>query len=111
MPNIQQPFFMRGIRVGVVDQIELQAGFNRGVLHLNECPERSIFETVVSLALDVDTAPAHEYQARWEMWRRGCGELQDLHLWIGDAKSQIEEFTIESDWSIEWENMDGVWSD
>jgi hypothetical protein len=111
MANTQQPFFIRGIRAGLVDTIESQSGFSRGVLHLDDCPERPIFAAIVSLARDVDTAPPNEYQARWEIWNRGCAELQDLHLWIGDGQSQIEEFSIESDWSIEWCEMDDGWTD
>ena len=95
--------------MGIVEQIVPKAGFSRGVLLLDECPERRSFTAVVALAHDVDTATPDEYQERWEIWNRGCGELQDLHLSIGAGKSQIEGFSIESDWSIEWREMDDAW--
>lgn len=106
MMDNKQPFFVRGIQVGTVEQIESHPGFKRGILTLTDCPDRSVFETVVSLARNVDIVTPDEYQACWEIWRRGCDELQDLHLWIGNGKSPVEEFSIESDWSIEWQDMD-----
>lgn len=111
MLETDQPFFISGIRVGTVGQIESQPNFKRGILSLEDCPARSIFEAVVSLARKVDTATPDEYQACWEMWREGCDELQDLHLWIGDGSTQVEEFAIQSDWSVEWQNMDDVWKE
>jgi hypothetical protein len=106
MMEEKQPFFVRGIKVGTVDQIESHPSFKRGILALDDCPESSIFDAVVSLARKVDIVTPEEYQACWEMWRRGCDELQDLHLWIGNGQTQIEEFAIESDWSIEWQDME-----
>jgi hypothetical protein len=106
MMQTEQPFFVRGNRVGTVVNIETNPSFNRGILRLDDCSERSVFEAVVSLARTVDVSEPDEYQSSWDAWRRGCDELQDLHLWIGDGRTQIEEFTIESNWSIEWQNMD-----
>lgn len=100
------PFFVGGMQVGTVDQIESHSGFKRGILELDDCPDRSAFQAVVRLAQKVNIVTPDEYQACWEMWRRGCDELQDLHLWIGNGRTQIEEFTIESDWSIEWQEME-----
>lgn len=100
------PFFVGGMQVGTVDQTESHSGFKRGILALDDCPVRSVFQAVVCLAQKVDIVTPDEYQACWEMWRRGCDELQDLHLWIGNGRTQIEEFTIESDWSIEWQEME-----
>ncbi|MCS7468284.1 hypothetical protein NZK35_16655 [Stieleria sp. ICT_E10.1] len=69
-------------------------------------PLHRIFETVVMLAANVDSSTPADYQAAWDRWYRGCGELQDLGLWIGDAEGPIEEFSLESDWTIEWSNME-----
>ena len=104
----EKPFFVGGIHVGAVYKIESHSNFNRGILTLDDCCERSIFETVVSLARNIDISTPEEYQSCWDTWRRGCDELQDLHLWIGDGKARIEEFTIESNWSIEWQDMNVV---
>jgi hypothetical protein len=100
------PFFIRGRRVGSVEQVSEHLRFFRGRLNLDECAERPAFEAVVALARDVDNCPSDEYQAKWNIWMRDCSELQDLHLWIGSGQTQIEEFSIQSDWSIEWRIMD-----
>ena len=42
-----------------------------------------------------------DYQAAWHDWQRGCSELQELQIWVGEARASSEEFTIESDWTIE----------
>ena len=106
MTDSSLAFFVGGQRVGLVLNIIPKTGFFRGQLTLDQCPDHAVFSTVVKLAADVDSASPSDYQTAWEMWRRGCGELEDLQLWIGNGPTQVEEFTIESDWSIEWRNMD-----
>lgn len=103
-----QPFFVHGIRVGTVTNVESHPSFQRGTLTLDDCAERLRFETVVALARKVDLSTSEEYQSSWATWMRGCEELQDLRLTIGDGQTRIEEFTIESDWSIEWRDMNGI---
>ncbi len=100
------PFFLDGRRIGSVHDVVPHSGFFRGRLALDGDDARPVFDAVVALAAAVDTCSPDDYQTAWHDWSRGCGELQDLQLWIGDAKTPIEEFAIESDWSIEWRNMD-----
>lgn len=98
-----------GKRVGLVSDIEIHPQFNRGKLQLElerNDPIHSLFILVVNLAARIDSSSPADYQAAWDRWYRACGELQDLGLWIG-IKGPVEEFSIESDWSVEWSTMDG----
>ena len=106
MPDSTLSFFVNGKRVGHVSDVVAQAGFSRGRLALDDCGDHPALAAVVALAAIVDTTSPDNYHAAYHDWQRGCSELQDLQLWIGDAATQIEEFTIESDWTIEWRNMD-----
>jgi hypothetical protein len=102
------PFFVQGVRVGTIRDVENCAGFNRGKLEFDAPHDdtlRRAFQAVVDLARQVDTCEPAEYQECWETWNRGCGELEDLNLWIGNTDGSVEEFNIESDWSVEWRNI------
>ena len=46
-----------------------------------------------------------DYLAAWHDWQRGCSELQELQMWVGEARASIEEVSSESDWTIEWRNI------
>ena len=111
MTDSTLPFFIDGKRAGCVTSVAPQTGFFRGRLALDACPKHTVFSSVVALAAVVDSTSPDNYQAAWHDWQRGCSELQDLQLWIGDAGTQIEEFSIESDWTIEWRNMDGEFAE
>lgn len=100
------PFFVRGRRVGYVTDVTEYAGTFHGLLRLEDCLEHNVFASVVALASDLDTTNPELNRDKWELWKMGCGELQDLHLWVGKAETQVEEFSIDSDWSVEWRNMD-----
>jgi len=105
MPESALPFFVDGLRVGIVPEVEHHTRFNRGKLELettNDSTEKTVFQVVVQLAKQVDTCEPERYQQCWYGWNRGCSELQDLNLWIGNAGGPVEEFSIDSSWVIEW---------
>ncbi len=108
MDTLMQPLTVDGKRVGLVTVMERRPQFNRGTLRLEierDDPIHVVFDAVVKLASNVDRCSPADYQTAWDSWYRACGDLQDLGLWIGN-KGPIEEFTIESNWTVEWTNMD-----
>jgi hypothetical protein len=107
MKNAAKPFFVAGFCVGSVRDITAHAGFNRGKLSLeNENSAQSqAINAIVALAKQVDDVPAENYLAAWNAWRKGCDEIQGRDIWIGTDTRPIEEFSILSDWSIEWRSI------
>jgi hypothetical protein len=101
------PFCVAGLRIGLVHDVEPHAGFNRGklVLDNDNCADARVIKVVVGLATRVDDALPELYQVAWQAWRDGCDEIQDLGIWIGHNSGPVEEFSIESNWSIEWRDM------
>lgn len=76
-------------------------GFFYGQPTLSQCTEHVVLTTVVNQEAAVDTSFPSNYPIAWEVWCRGFGELEDLKLWIGDGRTHVVEFMMESGWPIE----------
>ena len=57
----------------------------------------------VELAHLVDSSTPADYEGAWQRWREACRMIQGIC--IGDIGTP-ENFTIESDWRIEWLESD-----
>ncbi len=80
-------------------------GFCRGLLRLEipvDDPIRRAFEAVVGLAKKVDDCDSSEYQAAWGEWLRGCQEMRDLGICVGEARGVVDDFSIQSNWKMDW---------
>lgn len=94
--------FCNGLHIGTVRVVIACPGFSRGSLHLDDCRQRPIFDSVAALAAAVDGAEPNDYQAAWYDWQKACMKLQQLNVSIGANTATVDQLTIESDWSIEW---------
>src|SRR5262245_10935412 len=100
------PFLVRGIRVGVVSEIQRLPGFQRGRLKLDSVQDLPAFEQAVELAKFVETCDAQEYLESWQNWQNHCSQLARMQISIGAGSSPVESFSVESDWLIEWDDAD-----
>lgn len=104
MVNGPLQFSVVSVRIGLVHDITSQNGFNRGTLVLDdETSEESVkIKALVSLAGQVDVAWGNVYLEAWHTWRQSCDATQAAGGFIGSTERPVGEFSIDSDWLIEW---------
>lgn len=104
-PEEPLPFFLAGSRVGEVQNVTRIAAHHRGILILYDDigVDLSEFQTAVALAQQADEAPGTEIYAAYHAWESECDTIRAAGVRIGDPDRPIEYFSMNSNWSIEWE--------
>ncbi len=100
------PFYVAGIQIGTVDNLEEHHAYFRGNLRLDatcDATIRAAFQKAVDLAKRIDVCDPNKYEACWFGWKIACDALEVLSIGIAEPQKLAEQFNIESDWHVEWQ--------